>query len=88
MDKLGFGVNFTSFGKIVLLGFGDGSAPPGDNPNYSGINPQVPSDANGNVYVPEIFNYNHKITTDIFVSYKFSKESTEFIGADNVFNVP
>jgi len=87
MDKLGFGANFTSFGKIVLLGFGDGSAPPGDNPNYSGINPQVPSDADGSVYVPEIFNYNHKITTDIFVSYTFSKKFSLFVGADNVFNV-
>ena len=29
-----------------------------DNPNYSGINPQVPSDADGSVYVPEVFNYN------------------------------
>jgi iron complex outermembrane recepter protein len=87
MDKLGFGAHFTSYGKIVLLGFGDGSAPPGDNPNYSGINPQVPSDANGSVYVPEVFNYNGKITTDIYASYKFSKKISLFIGADNVFNV-
>ena len=87
MDKLGFGAHFTSFGKIVLLGFGDGSAPPGDNPNYSGINPQVPSDADGSVYVPEIFNYKSKVTTDIYASYKFSKKISLFIGADNVFNI-
>jgi len=93
MDKFGFGAHFTSFGKIVLLGFGDGSAPdpgsPGgyDNPNYSGINPRVPSDADPNVYVPEVFNYNGKVITDLYVSYRFSKNFSLFAGADNVFNV-
>jgi iron complex outermembrane receptor protein len=87
MVKIGFGAHFTSYGKIVLLGFGDASSPSGDNPNYSGINPQVPSDANPSVYVPEVFNYNGKITTDIYASYKFSKKISLFIGADNVFNV-
>jgi len=93
MDKFGFGAHFTSFGKVVLLGFGDGSAPdpdsPGgyDNPNYSGINPRVPSDADPNVYVPEVFNYNGKVITDLYVSYRFSKNFSLFAGADNVFNV-
>ena len=93
MQKFGFGAHFTSFGKIVLLGFGDGSAPdpssPGgfDNPNYSGINPRVPSDADPSVYVPEVFNYNGKVTTDVYASYKFSKKVSLFVGADNVFNV-
>ena len=93
MDKFAVGATFTSWGKIVLLGFGDGTAPdpgsPGgfDNPNYSGINPRVPSDADPNVYVPEVFNYNSKITTDIYGSYKFSRNVSLFIGADNIFNV-
>ncbi len=86
-DKLGFGAHFTYYGKIVLLGFGDSNAPSGDNPNGSGINPQVPSDADGNVYVPEVFNYNAKVTTDIYASYKLCKRATLFIGADNIFNV-
>ena len=86
MDKFGFGTHFTSYGKIVLLGFGDGSSPSGDNPNYSGINPQVPSDATG-AYVPEVFNYNGKLTTDIYLSYKFCKSASLFIGADNLFNI-
>jgi iron complex outermembrane receptor protein len=86
-NKLGFGAHFTSFGKIVLMGFGDGASPSGDNPNYSGINPQVPTDANSSVYVPEVFNYNGKITTDIYGSYKFSKKISLFVGADNLFNV-
>jgi iron complex outermembrane receptor protein len=86
-NKLGFGAHFTYYGKVVLTGFGDGSSPSGDNPNYSGINPQVPSDANPNIYVPELFNYNGKVTSDIYASYKLSKKISLFIGADNVFNV-
>lgn len=87
IHKLGFGAHFTSFGKIVLMGFGDGESPSGDNPNYSGINPQVPTDADPTVYVPEVFNFNGKITTDIYGSYKFSNKVSLFIGADNLFNV-
>ena len=86
-NKLGFGAHFTYYGKVVLTGFGDGSSPSGDNPNYSGINPQVPSDANPNIYVPELFNYNGKVTSDIYASYTLSKKVSLFIGADNVFNV-
>ncbi len=86
MQKWGFGAHFTSYGKIVLLGFGDSGAPSGDNPNGSGIDPQVPDDATG-TYVPEIFNYNHKVTTDIYASFKFTRNITLFIGADNLFNV-
>ncbi|MGC4036730.1 MAG: TonB-dependent receptor [Chitinophagaceae bacterium] len=77
MSKIGFGAHFTSFGKILLLGFGDGTS----------LYPQIPSDADPNVEVPEEFNYKSKITTDIYVSYKFSKKISWFIGADNVFNV-
>ena len=83
---LAFRVQLTSFGKIALMGFGDGESPSGDNPNYSGINPQVPAD-DGSGYVPEVFNYNHKITTDASVSYKIGKKLTLFVGADNILNV-
>ena len=83
---LGFKVQFTSFGKVILTGFGDGESPSGDNPNYSGINPQVPAD-NGSGYVPEVFNYGGKVTTDVAASYKFGKKVTLFIGADNVLNI-
>lgn len=84
INKLGFGTHLTYYGKIKLLGFGDATA---ENPNYTGINPQVPSDANSNILVPEIFNYNGKLVTDIFLSYKFSKKISLFVGADNLFNV-
>lgn len=81
-NKIGFGTHVTYFGGIKLLGFGD-STP--DNPYNSGINPQVPSDANG-TYVPEIFDYKGKVVTDVFASYKFCNQASFFIGVDNVFN--
>jgi iron complex outermembrane receptor protein len=83
LNKFGFGTHITYYGKVLLKGFGDATP---DNPNYAGINPMVPSDANG-TYVPENFNYNGKVVTDIFVSYKFCKAASIFIGADNLLNV-
>ncbi len=84
IDKFGVGTHLTYYGKVVLLGFGDVTA---DNPNQTGINPMVPSDADPNVYVPEQFNFNGKLITDLYASYKFSKGVTLFAGADNLFNV-
>jgi len=86
IGAFGAKVQLTSFGTVKLTGFGDGESPSGDNPNYSGINPQVPAD-NGSGYVPEIFNYSGKTTTDVSLSYKLSKKVSLFIGADNLFNV-
>jgi iron complex outermembrane receptor protein len=84
VNKIGFGTNLTYFGKIKLLGFGDATA---ENPNYTGINPHVPTDADPSILVPEIFNYNGKVVTDVFVSYKISKKISLFVGADNLFNI-
>jgi len=78
LSKFGFGTHLTYYGKVALTGFGlDGT----------GINPMVPSDANPNVNVPEIFNYGGKMVTDIYASYKLCKKVSWFIGCDNVFNV-
>ncbi len=87
VNKFGIGTHLTYYGKIRLMGFGDSNSPAGDNPNASGINPMVPTDANGNVYVPEVFNYNGKLVTDIYASYKLCKAASIFIGADNLLNV-
>jgi len=73
-----------SFGKVVLMGFGDATD---DNPNQTGINPMVPADYIPDLYVPEVFNYNGKVVTDVYASYKFSKHIALFAGADNLFNV-
>ena len=82
--KLSVGTNLTYFGKIKLMGFGDATA---DNPNQTGINPMVPTDADPNVYVPEHFNFKGKLVTDVYVAYKLCKRITVFAGADNVLNV-
>ena len=81
--KLGVGTNLTYYGGIKLLGFGDATP---ENPNYAGINPQVPSDATGDL-VPEIFDFKGKFVADVFASYKFCKSVSIFIGADNIFNI-
>ena len=86
-NKWSAGVHFTYFGKIVLLGYGDGSS--GDYSNgfeHGDVLAYVPSDANG-LPVRDQYNYTAKMTTDIFVSYKFAKSVTGYIGADNIFNV-
>ncbi len=84
IKKFGVGTHLTYFGLIKLMGFGDATV---DNPNQTGINPQVPSDNDPNVLVPEVFNFKGKLTTDIFGSYRISKKVSVFIGVDNVFNV-
>jgi iron complex outermembrane recepter protein len=66
------------------LGFGSYTD---ENPNQTGINPQVPSDADPNVLLPEEFLFKSKMTTDIFVSYKILKKATLIVGADNLFNI-
>ena len=83
-DKFGIGTHLTYFGKIRLLGYGSSTD---ENPNGTGINPQVPTDKDQNVLVPEVFNFNGKVVSDLFLSYKFSKKVSLFIGVDNVFNV-
>ncbi len=80
--KWGTGLTITSFGAIKILGFGTGTAV---NPNYAGISPQLPDDNTG-VLIPDVANYKTKVVADIFVSYKFSKHISLFIGADNVLN--
>lgn len=76
--KFTLGARMTYFGNLQLTGFGY---------NGDGINPMVPTDANENVFVPEVFNYRGKATTDIYASLKLSKSSTWIFGADNIFNI-
>jgi iron complex outermembrane receptor protein len=58
-----------------------------DNPTQTGINPMVPTDSDPDKLVPEVFNYNGKVTTDVYCSYKLSKKVSIFIGSDNLLNV-
>lgn len=78
MKHVGFGAHFTYFGKVQLKGFGlDGT----------GVDPMVPADLYPYDGVPENFNFNGKLTTDLYASYKINKSVSVFIGADNIFNV-
>ncbi len=88
-NKISLGVRFTYFGNVVLTGFGD--------PDYDGIYPMVPVDDqktatntvnfNNGTYVPEIFNYKGKLTTDLYANAQLSKKVSLVIGADNIFNI-
>lgn len=72
------GTRFTYFGNVRLLGYGEDGL---------GINPQVPTDANENVYLPDQYFYSGKTVTDLYFSYRISKKVTIYWGADNLFNV-
>lgn len=99
VNKIGFGTVLTYYGKVSTLGFGwtglasaAGTGGPGDpaiSGSFTGIDPYVDIDGyNDQVHVtPEVFSYGGKVTTDIFLSYAFSKKISVFAGADNLFNV-
>lgn len=93
IHQFSIGTHLTYYGKIELLGYGytgdpakEGTGLPGD-PNLAGtgISPMVELDKGG--LVSEQFNYNGKLVTDMYLSYRFSKKVTWFLGADNLFNV-
>ena len=81
VNKLSVGTHLTYFGKVELFGYGWSGDLAG-----TGINPIVGRDVDG-VEIPELFTYKAKLVTDIYASYKFTKNVTWFLGADNVFNV-
>ncbi|MET0393063.1 MAG: TonB-dependent receptor [Chitinophagaceae bacterium] len=99
LRKAGAGIRFTYYGKIRTMGFGwtglasaAGTGGPGDpdiSGSFTGIDPYVDIDGYSDQVhvVPEAFNYGGKVTTDIYLSYRFSSKLSLFIGADNLFNV-
>ncbi len=86
------GFGWTGFANLAGTG---GPGDPAISGSFAGIDPYVDEDkyldanftGNGVNILPETFKYDAKITTDLFVSYKFSKCVSLFIGADNLFNV-
>ncbi|MEY4052936.1 MAG: TonB-dependent receptor [Chitinophagia bacterium] len=77
-NKVSIGTRLTYFGSLALTGFGY---------NGDGINPEVPSDANENIMLPEIFNYSGKIATDLYLNVQLNKKTSLILGADNILNV-
>ncbi|MFM2145370.1 MAG: hypothetical protein RL732_206, partial [Bacteroidota bacterium] len=78
MKKLTVGTRFTYFGKVVLLGYGEDGL---------GIDPQVPSDADENKYVPDQYNYSGKLVSDLYFNYTLTRNLSISWGADNLLNV-
>ncbi|MGY4538749.1 iron complex outermembrane receptor protein [Mucilaginibacter sp. UYNi724] len=70
------GVRVTYFGKIDLLGYGDGTT----------LSPTVPLD-NGSAQVPDQYIYSGKAVSDLYFGYRLNKAARISIGADNIFNV-
>jgi len=81
INKFSVGTHLTYFGKIDIYGYGFAGDLAG-----SGIDPRVELDADG-TSVPELFEYKGKLVTDLYASYKFNRNITWFLGADNIFNV-
>ncbi len=78
IKKFSIGARLTYFGDVKILGYGEDAL---------GINPQVPTDANDTVYVPDAYDYSGKLVTDLYLTYKIVKGVTLCIGADNIFGV-
>jgi len=77
-NKVSIGTRLTYFGSLTLTGFGY---------NGDGINPEVPSDADENVMLPELFNYSGKVSTDLYLNVQLNKKTSCILGADNILNV-
>lgn len=90
MKTKGFG--WTGFKSLAGT---NGPGDPAISGSFTGIDPYVDEDkyldagfvGDGVHIVPEVFNYKAKVTTDLFLSYKFCKQISLFVGVDNLFNV-
>ena len=78
VKKWTLGTRFTYFGEIELLGYGEDGL---------GINPQVPTDADGSVYVADRYLYSGKGVTDVYVGLALNNKVSLFTGVDNLLNV-
>lgn len=95
INKFGIGSHLTYFGKLTTQGFGSaflpGAAPGGPGGDgisntYNGWDPYVATD-DGKSVVPENYVFHGKVTTDIYLSFKFTKSIGWNLGVDNIFNV-
>ena len=95
IDKFAIGSHFTYYGKLITQGFGYASLPgaaaggpggAGISDNSSGWDPYVTTD-DGKSVIPENFVFHGKISTDVYASYKISKNVSWYLGVDNIFNV-
>ncbi|HEY4875690.1 MAG TPA: TonB-dependent receptor, partial [Puia sp.] len=95
INKFAIGSHLTYFGGETTQGYGYASIPgaaegtlggPGVSDQGNGWDPYVEKD-DGSGVVPENFVHRGKISTDLYASYKISKQVTWTAGVDNIFNV-
>ena len=95
INKFAIGTHLTYYGNVTTQGYGYASVPgapagglggAGVSDQGNGWDPYVALD-NGSGVVPETFVHRGKVATDLYASYKISKEVTWTLGVDNVFNV-
>ncbi|MBS1667100.1 MAG: TonB-dependent receptor [Bacteroidetes bacterium] len=95
VNKLAVGTHLTYFGNVTTQGYGYASLPnaPANSMGGAGVSdqgqgwdPYVALD-NGSGVVPENFVHRGKVTTDLYASYKLSKQVSWTLGIDNLFNV-
>lgn len=95
VGKFSVGGRLTYWGKIQKAGGGHDTIPGSiaGGPGGSGISnsgngwdPYIKLD-DGSSVVPEIFKYNGKFTTDLYMSFILSKSVNWVVGVDNIFNV-
>ena len=86
-SKLTVGARLTYFGKVVILGYGDGTASDFNPPfNRGDLYAFVPADDDSRP-VKDEYKYGGKLTTDLYMSFTFTKNISFFWGIDNIFNV-
>jgi iron complex outermembrane receptor protein len=86
IKKFTVGTRLTYFGKVTILGYGDGTDTDFTPPFPRGdLYAYVPADADGSP-VKDEYIYGGKLVSDLYFSYQLTKALTVFVGADNIFN--
>lgn len=87
MNKFTIGTRLTYFGKVTILGYGDGTSSDFTPAfNRGDLYAFVPAD-NDSRPVKDEYIYSGKLTTDLYLSYNITKSMSLFWGFDNIFNV-
>jgi iron complex outermembrane receptor protein len=85
-EKFGIGARLTYFGKVTILGYGDGTSDDFTPPfNRGDLYAYVPADADGHA-VKDEYVYDPKLVADLYMSYHLNKRVSLYWGADNIFN--
>ncbi|HXB46017.1 MAG TPA: TonB-dependent receptor, partial [Puia sp.] len=95
VDKFAIGTHITYYGSVTTQGYGYDTAVgstagqlggAGISDQGNGWDPYVALD-NGSGSVPENFVHHGKVATDLYASYKITRQLTWTLGVDNIFNV-